>query len=70
MRQTKKKEVEFTFLIAILFFIHLRVNVAAIFDFFQNLLVSNVSPWSTELLQISRIISSMFGGIIIVTVNI
>ena len=34
VRQTKKKEVEFTFLIAILFFVHLRVNVATTLIFF------------------------------------
>ena len=69
VRQTKKK-VEFTFLIAILIFAHLRVNVAAILIFFLNLLVSNVYSWSTKLLQISHIIFSMFSGIIIGTVNI
>ena len=66
----QKKEVEFTFLIAILFFVHLRVNVAAILIFFLNSLVSNLYSWSTKLLQISRIIFSMFSGTIIVTENI
>ena len=45
------------------------MNVAAILDFFQNLLVSNVYSWLIKLLQISRIIGSMFSGINIVKVN-
>ena len=70
-RQNNKKEVVFTFLIAILFSVNFRVNVAAILDcFFQNLLVSNVYSWSTKSLQISRIIHGMFSGIIIVTVGL
>ena len=64
LNSTPQKKVEFTFLIAILFFVNLRVNVAAILFFFLNLLVSNVYSWSTKLLQISRIISSMFSGIL------
>ena len=46
------------------------MNVAAILDVFQFLLVSNVYSWSIKLHQVSRIIGSMFSGIIIVTVNI
>ena len=64
------EKVEFTFLIAILFFVHLWVNVAATLDLFLNVFVSNVYSWSTKLLQIRRIIFSMFSGIIIVTINI
>ena len=69
MRQTEKRGVIYI-LIAILFYLHLRVTVAAILDFFFNLLGSNVYSWFTKLLQMSHIIVSKFIGVIIVTVNI
>ena len=65
MRQAAKRGVIYI-LIAILFYVHLRVNVAAILD----LLGSNVYSWFTKLLHISHIIVSIFSGVIIVTVNI
>ena len=56
---------------AILFLVHIKVNIAAILDFFLlNVLASNIYFWSTKLLLISDIIVNIFSGIVIVTVNI
>ena len=50
---------------------HLSYNTIRNFvSFLQNSLVSDVYFWSAKLLQISHIITSMFSGIIIVTVNL
>ena len=45
-----------------MFYVYLRVNVAAILVFY--LLSSNVYSWFTKLLQISHIIVSIFCGVI------
>ena len=58
-------------LIAILFFGHMKVGVAAILNFFYfNLLVRNVYFGFTKLLQSNYIIAKMFSGLLIVTVNL
>ena len=69
MRQTKTRGGIYIFDSHFVFYLF-EVNFAAILIFFQILFVSTVYTWSTKSLQISRIIVSMFSGIIIVTVNI
>ena len=60
-------------LIVLLFLVHMKVNFAAILDFFHlNLLLSNFYFWSTKLTEINHTIVNIFSGrpILIVTVNI
>ena len=66
-----KKTCLICILIVILFLGNMKVNFAAILDFFHlNLLVSNFYFWSTKLLQINHIIVNIVSGILIVTGNI
>ena len=70
MRLTKKRW-NLHFVIAILLFVHLWVNVAAILIFFKIYLSVMFIPGPLlKLLRISRIIVSMHSGTIIVTVDI
>ena len=64
VRQTKKRSVIYIF-DSHFVFRSLEGGCRGHFGFFQNLLVNNVYSWSIKLLQISRIIGSVFSGIIL-----